>query len=520
MKKKFFALSLSAVLAASLLGACGDATNNGGADSDKTSASSGETTLGSSKESNEIVVGIPQDLDDSLDPYRITAAGTREVMFNVYEGLVKLCPDGSYAPAVASGYNVTDDGLTYTFTLRDGVKFHNGAEVTTDDVLYSLEACAANTVTTSVAAALSDIKTEVDGSNIIITLPKANPDFLAYVSNAYISPKDYTDQATAPVGTGPFKFVSRSVQENVVLEKNTDYYGTPANLDRVTFRVFSDSNAEVTALESGSLDLVAHLQADQIATLTNGYNILDSTMNLAVAMYLNNAVEPFTNEKVRQALCYAVNIDEIMALATGGNGVKIGSSMFPNFTKYFDASLAENYTRDTDKAKELLKEAGYGSGFTFKLTYPSEYEHPYGDMAQAIKDELAEIGVTAELDPIPWSSWLSDVYQGRKFEATIVGFDASVLTASAMLQRWTTNDESNMINYSNEEYDQTYAAAQASTDDEEQTALYKKCLEILNQTAANVYIQDLAEYVVINPALEGYQFYPLYILDMSTVKFS
>ncbi len=519
MKKKFFALSLSVLLAASLLGGCGDATNNGNNGSDKPSASSGEP-IGSSKESNEIIVGIPQDLDDSLDPYRITAAGTREVMFNVYEGLVKLTPDGSYAPAVASDYHVSDDGLEYTFTLRDGVKFHNGAEVTTDDVLYSLEACAANTVTTSVAAALSDIQTKVDGKDIIITLPAANADFLAYVSNAYISPKDYKDQATAPVGTGPFKFVSRSVQENVVLEKNADYYGTPANLDRVTFKVFADTNQEVMALEAGSLDLVAHLQADQIATLTNGYNILDSTMNLAVAMYLNNAVKPFDNELVRQALCYAVNIDEIMALATGGNGVKIGSSMFPNFTKYFDESLAGNYTNDPAKAKELLKEAGYEKGFTFKLTYATEYEHPYGDMAQAIKDELAAVGVTAELDPIPWSSWLSDVYQGRKFEATIVGFDASVLTASAMLQRWTTGDPSNMISYSNKEYDQNFAAAQASTDDEEQTALYKKCLEILNQTAANVYIQDLAEYVVINPALEGYQFYPLYILDMSTVKFS
>ena len=519
MKKKFFALSLALALTASLLGGCGGAKSKGDNGSDKTSASSGETNIGSSAESNEIVVGIPQDLDDSLDPYQISAAGTREVMFNVYEGLVKISPDGSYVPAVASEYEISEDGKVYTFTLRDGVKFHNGAEVTTDDVLYSLETCAATSVNTSVAAALSDIKVKAEDNKIIITLPAANADFLAFVSNAFIGPKDYKDQATAPVGTGPFRFVSRSVQENVILEKNTDYYGTQAILDRVTFRVFSDANAEILALESGSLDLTAHLQADQIATLTNGYNILESTMNLAVGMYLNNAREPFDNEKVRQALCYGVDIDEIMALATGGAGVKIGSAMFPNFTRYFDPALAEKYPHDVKKAKKLLEEAGYGKGFTFKLTYPKEYEHPYGDMAQAIKEELAQVGVTVKLDPVQWASWLSDVYQGRKYDATMVGFDATVLTASAMLKRYTSNDKSNMFNYSNKDFDKTYAKASASTDDAEQTALYKECLNILNKTAASVYLQDLPEYVVINPALDGYQFYPLYILDMSTIHF-
>lgn len=171
-------------------------------------------------------MGIAQDLDDSLDPYQMTAAGTREVMFNVFEGLVKPDSDGNYVDAVASEHSVSEDGLTYTFTLREGVVFHNGAPCTADDVLYSFETCAATSVTSAVVEALSAVTdTSVDGNQIAMTLAAPNPDFLSYVASVYIVPKDYADQATQPVGTGPFRYVSRSVQENVILERNTDYYG-------------------------------------------------------------------------------------------------------------------------------------------------------------------------------------------------------------------------------------------------------------------------------------------------------
>ena len=509
--KKITALFLAAALAACALCGCKGTTPANSAPSDETTASSGEAAK------TEIVVGIPQDLD-SLDPYQVGAAGTREVMFNVYEGLVKLNPDGDYVDAVAASHTVSEDGLTYTFTLRDGVKFHNGNEVTADDVLYSFETCAANTVNESVKAAISVAEVSASGKDIIIKLPEMNSDFLAYVSNVYITPAGYTDHATAPMGTGPFKFSSYKVQDSFVVVRNDDYYGTLPALTKVTFKIFASQNDRLNALQAGSIDLATHLTSDHVAVIPDTYTIMDGTMNLAVALYLNNAQAPFDNEKVRQALWYAIDIDNVMNMAAGG-GVKIGSSMFPAFGKYFDASLADKYSYDPAKAKELLKEAGYENGFTFKITYATEYEHPYGDMAAVIKEDLAKVGITAELDPIEWSSWLSDVYQGRNFETTLVGFDTSVLTASGMLQRWTSEAGKNMINFKNAEYDETFAKALASAhDDELQTSLFKRCLEILNETAANVYIEDLPEYVAINPAFTGYEFYPLYILDMSTVR--
>ena len=266
MRKQILAVFLAMVLMAGLLCGCGGATTQSPAASDETTNSSG------AKHANEIVVGIAQDLDDSLDPNQIVAAGTREVMFNVFEGLVKPNADGDYVCAVASDYDVSEDGLTYTFTLRDGVVFHNGQGCTVEDVLYSFETCAATSVTKAVVTALSAITDiHAEGNTIIITLDAPNPDFLSYVSSVYIVPKGYDQQATAPVGTGPFRFASRSVQENFILERNEAYYGQGASLDKVTYKIYEDNNALFTALNSGALDLVAHLTVDQVNNLSNGY---------------------------------------------------------------------------------------------------------------------------------------------------------------------------------------------------------------------------------------------------------
>ena len=435
--------------------------------------------------------------------------------------MVKADSTGNFNPAVAKDYKVSDDKLTYTFTLRDNVKFHNGADVTVDDILYSFKTCAATAVETSLVEALSNIesiKASDDNTSLVIQLKKPSAEFLSYLAYVYISPKDYKDGKTQPIGTGPFKFVSRSVQENVILEKNADYYGTPAQVDKVTYQIYEDETARVAAMDAGSIDICVHMSVDNIKNLSDQYNVLEGTMNLVQALYLNNKVKPFDNEKVRQALCYAVDVQSILDLTEDGHGTKVGSAMYPAFTKYFDASLSDTYTHDVDKAKELLKEAGYENGFAFTIKVPSNYT-PHVKTAEVLVEQLAAVGVTAKIQQVDWSTWLSDVYSDRNYEATVVGFDAATLTASAMLQRYTSTSDKNMFNYSNAEYDKVYAQADAATDDAEATKLYKQCEKILADSAANVYIQDLAEFVAIKKNLDGYNFYPMYVMDMSTVHY-
>ena len=512
MKKHPIALLLLAAAMATALCACGGPKSNGsGSDDANTSRA----------DSNELAVGIAQDLGDSLDPYQMTAAGTREILFNVYEGLYKPTSSGDFVPAVAEECVVSDDGLTYTFTLRDGVLFHNGTAVEAADVVYSFNTCAATTIDTSLAAALSDVAavTAEDEKTVSVTLNSPNSDFLAYVTSVYIVPDDYTEQATAPVGTGPFRYVSRSVQENLVREKLSDYWGEGAKVDRVTLKIYEDSTTLMTALNSGAVDLVMHLTVAQTQNLSDQYTVLEGTMNLVQALYLNNAEKPFDDVRVRQALCYAVDVDSILELTADGHGTKLGSSMYPAFTKYFDDSLTDYYSYDPEKAKTLLAEAGYPSGFAMTITVPSNYT-PHVDVAQVLVEQLAAVGITAQLQEVEWNTWLQDVYQNRKFQSTVVGFDASTLTANAMLQRWMSDSDKNMINFSDAQYDQVMSEANATTDDAGRTALYLQAEKILTEQAANVYLQDLADMVAIHKNLTGFQFYPLYVLDLSGISWA
>ncbi len=465
--------------------------------------------------SSKITIGIPQDLEDSLDPHKAVAAGTKEILFNIFEGLVKPDSDGNLNPAVASDVNISEDGKEYLFTLREGVKFHNGDLVTAEDVKYSIERCADADNGGLLVPAFSNIESVsiLEDGKVSVVLKEGDTDFLAYFTTAII-PKSNDKTDTNPIGTGPYKYVSRSPQENIVLEKFDDYWGTPANIENVVFKVCANADSIVMELQGKGIDMFCRLTSAQVEQLGDDFEIYEGTMNLVQAMYLNNDVEPFNNELVRQALCYAVNPQEIMDFTADGKGTEIGSSMFPAFGKYYMPELNDTYNTDYDKAKDLLKQAGYENGFEFTLTVPSNYQ-PHIDTAQVVVEQLKKINVTAKIELVEWNTWLEDVYAGRNFEATIVGVDAANLTAGALLERFASTASNNFINYDNKEYDTALNNAKASVDDATKTTYYKECLTILNKTAANVYIQDLAEFVAINKKYAGYEFYPLYVQDIS-----
>ena len=468
--------------------------------------------------SSQITIGIPQDLEDSLDPHKMVAAGTKEVLFNLFEGLVKPTSDGDFIPAVASKYEESEDGKVYTFTLRDGVKFHDGTLVTAEDVKFSLDKCADASKGEPLVAAYSNIESiEIaDEKTIVITLKEPNTEFLAYMTTAII-PASNTEPDTNPIGTGPYKFVSRSPQENFVVERFDEYWGEPAGIEHVTFKVCANADSIVMDLEGGSIDMFARVTASQAAELSDQFQVLEGTMNLVQALYLNNAQKPFDDVRVRQALCYAIDPEEIMMMVSDGKGTELGSSMFPAFSKYFVEELNHTYDQDVEKAKELLKEAGYPGGFSFTITVPSNYQ-PHIDTAQVLVEEFKAIGVDAKIQLVEWDSWLSDVYQNREFQSTVVGVDASNLTAASMLERFTSDSSKNFINFSSADYDAAFAAANGTTDDEEKTAYYKECETILSKEAANVYIQDLPEFVALNKKYTGYEFYPLYVQDIAKLK--
>ena len=520
MKKKILTLLAAVCLLSAVLSGCGGGSQAGTTENTDQSTNMAADGAEARAAAGELNVGIAQDLDSSLDPHKTVKAGTREVMFNVFEGLLKPDASGNLNPAVAESYTVSDDHLLYTFKLRSGVKFHNGQDVTPEDVIWSYQRCAEpDSADIIQVAAFAGVEMYAEGDDTVcFQLQEPSNEFTSYLTTA-ILPKDYTEQDTQPVGTGPFKFVSRTAQESVVLERFDDYWGEKPELTKVTYKIIENADSILLSLQSGAVDVFAHLTTTQIAQLGDGFHVEEGTMNLVQALYLNNAEKPFDDVRVRQALSYAVDRQQILDLAFDGYGTLLGSSMYPAFSKYFDDSLTDYYTYNTEKAKELLTEAGYPNGFDMTITVPSNYQ-PHMDTAQVIVEQLKAVGINATIQPVTWESWVQDTYSNRQFQSTVVGVDASSMTASAMLSRFVSTASNNFINYSNADYDALYAQAQACYDDEEQTAMYKDLEKNLTENAANVYIQDMADFVAVRDGREGPDFYPIYVLDLSSFHYT
>ena len=409
------------------------------------------------------------------------------------------------------------------FKLREGVKFHNGDPVTAEDVIYSIKRCADNegsAIDSSLVSAfsvISDVQA-TDDKTVVLTLKQPDLELLNFLTAAIV-PANYDKLDTEPCGTGPFKFVSRTAQESVVLERFDDYWGEKPDLTKVTYKIIENADSILLSLQSGAVDVFAHLTTTQIQQLGDGFHVEEGTMNLVQALYLNNAEKPFDDVRVRQALCYAIDRQQILDLAFDGYGTLLGSSMYPAFSKYFDDELTNYYTYNTEKAKELLTEAGYPNGFDMTITVPSNYQS-HMDTAQVIVEQLKAVGINAAIQPVTWESWVQDTYSNRQFQSTVVGVDASNMTARAMLERFVSTASRDFINYNNADYDALFAQAQACYDDGEQTALYRAMEKNLAENAANVYIQDMADFVAVRDGLEGPSFYPIYVLDLSTIHYT
>ncbi len=516
MKKKQLLSGVMALLLSASLCACGGSKTAEGTSEAAGESSEAETsnTLseGTPVPGGSVVYGMTQDLA-SLDPHVDTDAGTRDVVFNLYEGLVKPTSDGGFIPAVASDYIISDDAKTYTFTLRDGITFHDGTPVTIEDVKYSIDRYAEIQGESSAFSSLVDSVEVQDDKTLVVNLKESYSEFLPMMTIAII-PQSNEDPAGNPIGTGPFKYVSYTPGQNLELEKYDGYWqeGVPS-LDSVEFKFIADVDTAFVELQAGTIDILKYLTAAQAETLGDDYNIVQGSMNLVHAMYLNSAYEPLSKTEVRQALCYAVDRDAINNFIFGGKSHIIGSHMIPAMSKYYEPEAETVYSYDPEKAKELLADAGYADGFDLEITVPSSYSQ-HVDSAQIIADELSQVGINVTLNQVEWSTWLQDVYKGGNFQATVIGFDGT-LAPSDWLKKYVTDDAKNFMHYSNTEYDDVFNTAYTTVDDDVKVENYKKAQMILAEDAAAVYIEDPANLVAVSKKFGGYTFYPTAAEDMS-----
>ncbi|MEP9396068.1 ABC transporter substrate-binding protein [Mesorhizobium sp. KR2-14] len=454
-----------------------------------------------------------------LDPTAGAAAAIREVVYaNVFEGLTRIGPQGEVLPDLAESWTVSDDGKVYTFKLRSGVKFHDGSDFSANDVKFSLDRARAPDSTNAQKGLFEAIDTVevVDPTTVKVTLKHPQGSFLynmGWGDAVIVSPKSADTNKEKPIGTGPFKFDSWARGSAIKLVKADHYWGEPAHLDKVEFRIIPDASAAVPAMLSGDVqafpnmpvgDSMSQLEADPrlkvVVGSTEGETILA----------MNNKKPPFDNIKVRQAISHALDRKAIIDGASNGLGTPIGSHFAPHNPAYID--LTGTYPHDLEKAKELLKEAGLENGFKTTLKLPPP---PYArDGGQIIASELREIGIDAEIIPLEWADWLKQVFTDKDYDMTIVSH-----TEPNDIDIYARKDY--YFNYHNPGFDKVIEELNLTSDEAKRKELYGEAQKILAQDAPVGFLFELPKIGVWDAKLEGlWENSPIPANDLTKVKWA
>lgn len=360
----------------------------------------------------------------NLDPTAGAAAAIDEVVYaNIFEGLTRFASDGSVLPDLASSWDISEDGLTYTFHLHDGVKFHDGTTFDAEDVKFSLDRARADDSVNAQKALFTGISSVevVDPLTVKVTLSAPNGDFLfnmAWGDAVIVAPESAANNATNPVGTGPFKFADWVQGDHIDIVKNPDYWGTPVKLDKATFKYIGDPTAAMAALQSGDVDAFPQFPApellDQLKSDPRFSVVVGSTEGETI-LGINN--ERIPDIKVREAIAHAIDRQAIIDGAMFGYGTPIGTFMSPSNANYVDLTAQSNY--DPEKSKALLAEAGWDSSKVLSLKLPpvEGYARRGGEI---VAQQLADVGIKTEAVNVEWAQWLSDVFTNKDYDLTII----------------------------------------------------------------------------------------------------
>lgn len=475
------------------------------------------TDIVSSKDSMIVVVATDP---GSLDPHDNVQQQKHQSTRQIYETLVVYNDDGELIPWLAESWEYEDD-VTLVFKLRQGVKFHNGDELKASDVLFTFKRMRDD----NTPAAMQVNKVDFDKSEavddytlkLVTTEPYALQ--LPMLENplcGIISEKSYTESGgdfnKAPIGTGPYKVVNFKAGDSLTLEGFEDYWiaGQPY-VKNLTIRYINDASSRAIEAESGGSDIVYEISANDVDRVRENPNInLVSAMGANTSyLYLNLAHEPFQDPKVREAVWYAVDIPSAIDIAYGNFG-KLADGVIspgidgrhPDMSSYFP-------TQDIEKAKALLKEAGYENGFTTEISCNSS-DQQRKDFCEVIQAQLAEVGITVEInvmDSAAWSTYLSE----GKGPMCIYGLTASTGEAGRTLFRWLPDtSEWALSSWENQEYYDTISKALVTTDTAARNELYYRCQEMLmeNYIVLPVWHKELN--AACQPDVAGFRITPSY----------
>lgn len=513
MKKIRLLLSFVLVFALLLTG-CGQKTEKEeepSAEGENVEVSSETEEADQLAEEQILIIGADSEAA-GLDPHKVPAHASVRIYTKIYDSLIKTDKDMNYVPNLAESWTTPDD-TTYVFKLRENVKFHNGRAMTAEDVKYSFERIM-NPDTASIAKSyFKDVKeiNVLDEYTIEFKLEKPYAPFLSYMASSYAVVvckevvEENGDLMQVACGTGPFILEEWVPDNHITLKKNPDYFieGEPS-IEKVVYNTMTDEASRLAALRTGkihittlspqSLPLVKKNPDIQIKSYqSNNYTFLGFNMN----------IEPFNNQKVRQAMSLAINRDEIAKTVFNGDAVITGPVPTALGKWALDVSTNPLYTQDVEKAKALLAEAGYPEGFEMEITALGGYADIVGT-AQVIQQQLEAIGIKSTIKQLELGQYV-DAWKTTDHQV-MAGRNGSGLDPDRALNFFfNTEGSANVWGFSDEEYDNLTNQGKVTIDEVKRAEIYMNAQERLIELSPNLFFNSPKNYYFARKEIQGFE---------------
>jgi len=499
--KKFICMILSLSMILSLFSGCSD---NSGQNLEEKGQEQEAPSDG--EDFKEVKFASATDVS-SLDPRDATGTTTAQVLSHIFSSLLKTNSEGAIENDLAESYEIVND-TTWRFKLKDGITFHDGSKLTSDDVEYTISTIKdkekkfklSSDFSFMTVNVIDELNFEIITDSPFAALP-LRLNYIKIIPKAYVEKVGDAEFAKSPVGSGPYKFVERKKDEKVVMEAYDDYFGGKPAIDKVTFVVIPEAASRIASLEAGDVDIIGNVETSQVSRLTSEdkFSVVGSPTTRVIFMALNTLVDgPIQDVRVRQALNYAVDKKAIIEGVLDGYGAQIATISTPEYDG-FDASI-EPYEYNPEKAKQLLDEAGYPDGFEVDLSVTSGYLNGQ-DVAQAVAAQLGEVGVKCTVKEIDSAAQREQISAGTVAPIYMNGIGGPYSNIDLVSKLSFCTGE-RYSTYSNPEFDELRIKAAATVNQEEADKLLSQ-LQMLAKEEA--------------PAIFMYQQYGLYAYNSNKV---
>ncbi|MDY5021697.1 MAG: ABC transporter substrate-binding protein [Blautia sp.] len=472
-------------------------------------------TVSAEEVDNGLIVAIQSD-PTGLDPHTVTDRAAGIAIENLYNTLFTYTETyGEAVPSLAESYEVSDDGFTYTLKLAEGVKFHSGNVMTSEDVKYSLERIQTSGARASQMEKISSIETP-DENTVVITLSSQYAPFLTYLANPLnaivekaVVEENNGDINNVDAGTGPFMLAAWNTGSSVDMDAFEEYWeADKPKADTLQLKTITDATARATALRNGEIDMIIDATDQETAVLNGADGVVLETVPGTFWEYLgmNCESESLKDAKVRQAIAYAVDRNAINMSVKMGGATVLTEANIPATHDYYGQD--EIYAaRDIEKAKALLEEAGVEEGsVNLKLTVGSDWQYQV-DAAQMIKQQLAEIGINCEISAMESGVYFDGLNSGD-FDLTVCGWSGFVDADEYLYDLFTTEGAYNQQNYSNSEVDKLLEEGRVTVDEAARKEIYKEAQKLIAEDAPMAFLYMNSFTVAMRDNVKGYTVHP------------